>query len=295
MACQLFCDHFGDATLVHLHDPELPAVGPQGLSFLGDVSETVEEESGEGHVLPIGDLDPEAVGDVVDARLAVDQPSGPVNPYDRRVFIRRVELVVQLAHQRFDEILYGEHAGDAPVLVDDDGESPSLASHARQGVEDMARLRHDVRLADPAGDLKRRGGACRLRPGVAWATNTSGGHPAAPAAVGGWPGPEKVGHEENADEIVQVAVDHRERAVAGLADRAGDVVLPDGDGERYHVDARGHDLPHLHVPKVGQGVDDDAFLLTRSRAAASATVRRLGAVTGPLPPVAGRPIWWGLL
>ena len=48
-----------------------------------------------------------ALAHLVDVGLPVDQPAGVVDPHDVR-FVFDVELVVQVAHQRFQEVLHSE-------------------------------------------------------------------------------------------------------------------------------------------------------------------------------------------
>ena len=75
------------------------------------------------------------------------------------------------------------------------------------------------------------------------------------------PGPEDVVDEEDADEVVEIVVDHREAAVPRRPHGAGDVVGLHRDGQEGHIDPGRHDLTDVHVPQVGQRLDDDAFLL----------------------------------
>ena len=55
-------------------------------------------------------------------------------------------IVVQIADEGFQEVLDGEKARDAPVLVDDDGHGPSVLAHVRQRLED-AQLEGRLALA----------------------------------------------------------------------------------------------------------------------------------------------------
>ena len=86
-------------------------------------------------VLAVGDLDAQPLPHVVDVRLPVDQPAGVVHPDDERLLLL-VELVVEVAHERLQEILDGEHAGDAAVLVDHDGDGTMVLAHLGQRLED---------------------------------------------------------------------------------------------------------------------------------------------------------------
>src|ERR1035437_5485468 len=66
--------HFGYPSLVHLGHPELPSVDGEHLAFGRDMPESVEEEYPQRHVLPLGEIDPQAVVDIVDAHPPVHQP-----------------------------------------------------------------------------------------------------------------------------------------------------------------------------------------------------------------------------
>ena len=68
-----------------------------------------------------------------------------------------VELVVQVAHQRLQEVLDGEQPGHPAVLVDHDGDGPAVLAHVGQRLEHAERLGHEVGLAHLAGDLQRAG------------------------------------------------------------------------------------------------------------------------------------------
>ena len=123
------------------------------LALFGDVAEGVEEIAAERHVLPLGQVDAELLADVIDAGAAVDQPTGAVDPDDVG-FATPVELVAEVADQRREEVLHGEHAGHAAVLVDDHGEGTAVAAHVGEDVEDEPGLGYQIGLAEPAGDVE---------------------------------------------------------------------------------------------------------------------------------------------
>lgn len=179
---------------------------------------------------------------------AVDQPAGVVDADDRWLVVDRVELVVQVADDRLQQILDGEDTGDATVLVDDDREPAPLPSHLDERFEDATRLGDRVRLSEPAGDLERRRLSRRFSrcaiaiAAVAIADRRRG--PRRPARSG----PEQVVHEEDTDEVVEIVVDDREAAVAGLPDGLGNVVGGDRDRQRGDVGPGGHDFADVHVP-----------------------------------------------
>ncbi len=113
------------------------------------MAETLEEKATQGDVFPIGDLDPDPLADVVDVGLPVDEPPGVVDPDDAGL-LDFVELVVQVAHQRLEEVLDGQHSGHAAVLVHDDGDGTALFAHVGQRLQDAERLGEQVGLADLA-------------------------------------------------------------------------------------------------------------------------------------------------
>ena len=108
-----------------------------GLALLGYVAEGVEQVAAEGHVLAFGQFDAQPVGEVVDAHPAVHQPAPPVDPDDVGLLVG-VELVRQVADQCAEQVLDGQDALDAAVLVHHHGEGPALAAHLGQDVEDQA-------------------------------------------------------------------------------------------------------------------------------------------------------------
>ena len=102
---------------------------------------------------PSGIVDAQALPHVVDVGLPVDQPAGVVDPDDERLLLL-VELVVEVADERLQEILDGQHAGDAAVLVDHHGDRPAVLAHVGQRLEDPERLGQQVGLAHLARDLQ---------------------------------------------------------------------------------------------------------------------------------------------
>ena len=265
--------HLGHPALVHLDHPQLPPAHRQGLTFFGDVAEPVKEEPAKGDVLAVGEVDPEPFADLVDARPAVEQPTGAVDPDDGRL-LGLVELVAQITDQGLEQVLDRQDPGHPAVLVHHDGERPPLAAHVGQGLEDPERFGHDVGRPDPPGDVE--GGGVGPALGLAGPT-----------------GPEEVVHEEDAHQVVEIVVHHRKAAVARFPHGPGDVVGVHRDAEGDDVDPRGHDLPDVHVPKVGQGVEDQP-LLRRGR---PLLLGGPGAGSrGPLAPApeppASRGLWW---
>ena len=84
--------------------------------------------------------------------------------------------------------------------------------------------------------------------------------PLPPAARLGSVGPEDVVDEEDADQVVEIVVHHREAAVPRRAHRLGDVLGVHRDGQERDVDPRRHDLAHVHVAEIGEGFGDEPLL-----------------------------------
>src|SRR5580658_1220338 len=97
----------GDASLVHLGDAQVPVPDGQALALFWDVPEALEEEPAERDVLAVRDLDGQLVAHVVDTGAAVDKPAVGVDPDDLGLLFG-VELVVEVADQRFQQILHRE-------------------------------------------------------------------------------------------------------------------------------------------------------------------------------------------
>ncbi|MGA2305533.1 MAG: hypothetical protein ABSH29_15210 [Acidimicrobiales bacterium] len=206
------------------------------------MAEPLEEQASQGDVLAVGQVDAEAFPDDVDVGLAVDEPAGAVHPDEHRLVLL-VELVVQIAHQRLEKVLDGEHPRHPAVLVHHDRDGTPVFAHVGQGLEHPQRFGDEKRLADLAGDLQ-------------WAR--IGGVPGQRALL---PGPEDVVDEQNADEVVEIVVDHGEAAVPRCPHGPGDVVGLHGNGEEGDIDPGRHHLTDVHVPQVGQRLNDDALLL----------------------------------
>ena len=186
-----------------------PAAGtpPQGI----------EGEAGQGLERPLGHLEAAGVEDLVGV-----QPAGQ-DPLPRALHAgegnRAVVLVGDLADDLLEDVLQRDDPGRAAVLVDDDGQvgGPLLQQgqqrRERQGLGHGQRLGHDV--AD------RRGGPPLER------------HP------------ERVLHVPDADDVVEVAVVHREAAEPGL-DRLGGQRRPrcrPPTGRSSRCGARAHPRP----------------------------------------------------
>ena len=113
-----------------------------------------------------------------------------------------------------------------------------------------------------------------------------GSSPLPPAGDSGSVGPEDVVDEEDADQVVEIVVHHREAAVPRRAHRVGDVLGVHRDGQERDVDPRRHDLAHVHVAEIGEGFGDEPLLfggLRLERRARAAPFPGLIGVSGAAP------------
>ena len=85
-----------------------------------DVAEQVEDQAADRVPGPGGQLGVDQLVDLVDRQAGADPQLAAAELLDRRLL--DVELVDDLAHQLLDEVLEGDQAGRAAVLVDDDGQ-----------------------------------------------------------------------------------------------------------------------------------------------------------------------------
>lgn len=116
----------GDPGPCDAGDGDLQAAVGDDLTRLGDVAELIEDEPRERLVLALGQLVAEQIPGPVEAQARVDDGVPGTQPADLR--IRLVELVLDLADQRLEDILQGDDACGTAVLVDHQGRGPVLAS-----------------------------------------------------------------------------------------------------------------------------------------------------------------------
>ena len=114
----------------------------------GQPAELVDDEAGHRLVRALGQLEAGAVLEVLEVEQAVDLDVA----VDQRArgLLGDVVLVVDVADDLLDQVLEGDDAVGAAVLVDDDGEVVALAAHLRHRGQHPLGARHHLHLA---GDL----------------------------------------------------------------------------------------------------------------------------------------------
>ena len=198
------------------------------------VAEVGHDEPGRGLVRALVQLDAGElleVGQVeqtVDLHLAGEQP-----PSGRP---RDVVLVADVADDLLDQVLEGDDAVGAAVLVDDDGEVLAGPAHLRQRRQHLLGRRQGRDLADDLGDLGRR---CVV-------------------------GREQVAQVQEADHVVVRGAEHRVARVRRRAGQRGG--LRDGELTVEEVDlgARHHHLVELALAR-GEDLVDEPPLVTGQR------------------------------
>src|ERR1017187_1221937 len=93
---------------LHSKCPILVCVSRAGLRYFPG---QIENESGDGDVLAFGNRNAERLFHFIDVGLPVDEPAVLADAHDRR-FLVFVELVVQVAHQLFEDVAAWHHAPD---------------------------------------------------------------------------------------------------------------------------------------------------------------------------------------
>ena len=106
----------------------VPPVTAMCSPRLGDVAKQVMDVARDGLVATLGQLDPGAPGEVLDADPAVD-----VGEVGSDVGVGDVVLVTDLTDELLDDVLEGDDPVGAAVLVDDHGEVYALLPHDRDG------------------------------------------------------------------------------------------------------------------------------------------------------------------
>ena len=134
-------------------DGEAQAVHLDRVTDLGDAADVVVDEAADGVEL----LLVVAVQRGVEVLQQVVHVGPPVDPrlvlaegHDHGLLL--VVLVLDLAHDLLDEVLDGDEAGRAAVLVEDDGDVDATSLQAVQEVVDEHRLGHEERRAHEAAD-----------------------------------------------------------------------------------------------------------------------------------------------
>jgi len=150
----------------------------------------------------------------------------------RRQLGHHVVPVVDLADQLLDQVLQGDDAGGAPVLVDHHREVVPLPAHLREGGEDPLGAGH---LLDLPGQL-------------------ADGVPEVVLGV-----QEHVPQVYEADHVVVGAVDHRIPAVGVGPDEPGRLRQGQPGGQEDHLGPGHHDLADHPGPRDQHLVDDPPF------------------------------------
>ena len=145
-----------------------------------------------------------------------------------------VVLVGDLAHELLEEILEGDDAGGAAVLVDGDGEVDPLLAHLPQ------QIAHALGLGDEAG-----------RPG-----ERADGSVAVAVALG----PHEVLEVGDTDHVVDRGAGHGEPAEPVEDRDLDDVGNPEVAGDGHHVGPWDHHLADDRVAELEQGLDELALL-----------------------------------
>src|ERR1035437_4236952 len=215
-------DDFRDAALGDRLDSETPvSLGIDGTSSR-DLARQVQDVASESDEFPFGDHQSESSFDLVNVSLAIDQPAARSNLHNGGLVVL-VELVTEVAHKLFEDVANGDDARNTAVLVEHEGEGAALLAHLLQALEEIKRLGQHQGTTNLASDLIRR----RQR------------H--ADGSLGGG-GAKEVVDEEHTFDFVEVAFDHRETRVAGVAHGFGDGFRGEGTGQEQHVNARRHNV-----------------------------------------------------
>ena len=128
----------------------------------GQPAQNGHHVAGDRLVRALGQLDTRLLGEVVQAEQAVDVEVPALQPPG--VGVLRVVLIPDLADELFDQVLEGDDAGGAAVLIDDHSDVLAGASQLGQRREYALRVRQQGDLAGNVPDL---GGAptCGARRG----------------------------------------------------------------------------------------------------------------------------------
>src|SRR4051794_20438308 len=143
--------HPADAPALHPLGPQAAAVVVDCLPLGGHVPEQEVDEPADGVVVALGELGVEQLVELVDGHAGIDPHVAAGKGLDRRLL--HVVLVDDLAHQLLDEILEGDQAGGAAVLVDHDGHVALLLLHLRQQLGHPLGLGHEVGRPGQLADL----------------------------------------------------------------------------------------------------------------------------------------------
>ena len=122
-------------------DCEADVVGLDDVTHGRDATEVVENAAADGVVVVVVDVDAEKVVELLDADTAVEQGLVVADADDG--VLDAVVLVLDFADDFFEQVLDGDEAGGAAVLVDDDGHVDALLAHVGEEVVHALRFGHE--------------------------------------------------------------------------------------------------------------------------------------------------------
>ena len=164
----------------------------------GEPTEGVEGEAADGLEIAVGrQVQAQPFVDLLRRRSVASTSYREPPEGDDRVFRRGdVVLVVDRPHERLEQVLERDQAGDPAVLVEHDGDLAPPGPELVQQVVGVLGLRHEVRPAGSACEAR----SSRRRPSL--------GHRR-----------EQVLGVEDAEDVVAVLAEHGDAAQAGIAER----------------------------------------------------------------------------
>jgi hypothetical protein len=115
------------------------------VALIGRTPQQAEHETGDRVVVLDRQLDFELLIEVVDREGPVDPDGSFVHLLDR--FVRKVELVLDLAHDLLEKILQRDDSNRRAVFVDDNRHVELLAPEVRQKRGKVFRLGNHVSVA----------------------------------------------------------------------------------------------------------------------------------------------------
>ena len=197
------------------------------------MAEEVEHQPADGVPVGVGQLDLEQFVDLVD-RGAAGHPEAAVGEALDLGGLD-VVLVDDLPHDLLEEVLQGDEAGGAAVLVDDDRHVELVLLHLPEELGHLLLLRHEHRRPHqlPQGAV----GAVAL-PGAA----------------------DDVLQVDEAEDVVRALPVGRQPGVAGVDGLLQGLVDAGIGLHADHVGAGHHDLPHDGVAELEDRVDEPALL-----------------------------------
>ena len=204
-----------------------------------DAAQAAAHPAADAVVLVVGQLAAEHVVEVRDLGGRAHAPLVLALGEDG-VFLGLVEFVLDVTDDLLQHVFHGDQAGDAAVLVDDDGLVVAAdAEFAQQHVQALG-FGNEDRRADQRAHLD------------------AGFQHAAQQVLG----------QQDADDVVAVAFVDGKARVGGLDDRGDQVRDGLGDVQQVHARARHHDVGHdafghgQRAPDhlVGLGVQQGAFV-----------------------------------